>query len=153
MWVKWLAEGHIHFPYALTNHRHDVCVEENDLTTKQQTEDRANSKPRCEEIFFSMHKVQSFVRRECEVVQNAMLWQPACLPFQLIQLEQLLLVCTGSPWHDITVHHKIRMRSPLSQMTLCRFRTGDFCELSFNGLLVQQTVEINWHYMYMHNLI
>lgn len=81
MWVKWLAEGHIHFPYALTNHRRDVCVEENDLTTKQQTEDQANSKPRCEEIFFSMHKVQSFLRRECEVVQKCNVMTACLLAF------------------------------------------------------------------------
>ena len=40
------------------------------LTTKQQTEDRAYSKPRCEQIFFSTHEVESFVRREFDVVRK-----------------------------------------------------------------------------------
>ena len=82
----------MHFSQALTNHRHDICVEKNDLRTKwqtedllpnskpkiehtanqdaskQQIEDRANSKLRWEQIFFSTHEVESFVRRECDVV-------------------------------------------------------------------------------------
>ena len=37
----------MHFPQALTNHRHNICVEDNNLTTKQQTKDLLpNSKPK-----------------------------------------------------------------------------------------------------------
>ena len=136
----------VHFPQALTNHRHNICVEDNNLPNKQQTkdllpnskpkteqtanqdaskhqtQDRENSKWRCEQIFFSMHKVQSFVRRECDVVQKCDVTAilPTCLPY-VKKLDQLWLVCTGSPRHDITVSHEIRIRSPLRPTQLQRY--------------------------------
>ena len=42
---------------------------------------------------------------------------PALLPYQK-KLDQFSLVCTGNPRHDITVHHEIRMRSPLRRTQL-----------------------------------
>lgn len=111
--------AHMHFSRALANHMHDICVEENDLPTKQQTEDRANSKPRSEQIFFSTHEVQSFATRECGVVRkcDVIVSPPACSPYKK-KLDQLPLVGTGTPRHDITVNHEIRMRYSLRRTQL-----------------------------------
>ena len=71
-----------------------------------------------------MHKVhvQSFVTRECDLVQkcDVITTLLTCLSYDK-KLDQLWLVCTGSPRHDITVNHEIRIRSPLRPMQLQRY--------------------------------
>ena len=59
-----------------------------------------------------MHKVhvQSFVTQECDLVQkcDVIATLLTCLPYDK-KLDQLWLVCTGSPRHDIQIQIQIQI--------------------------------------------
>ena len=117
--VKWLAVTHMHFPQALTNHRHDICVEENDLPTKQQTEDLLYYQTANQRLSKRQTEMRANSKLKIEQTANrdASKFSFPCTRYNPLRDEKVtkfenVMSLPACPPAFITVHHEIRMCSP-----------------------------------------